>query len=81
MENNSNGAPGLPLIPKWIGEVSFTVSPSYTSGHLKQIVESQVTVDLAFMISIEEAPKWASPGGKHTHVQKLHSCYDFSPLS
>ena len=73
MENNSNGAPGLPLIPKWIGEVSFTVSPSYTRQHLKHVIESQPTVDLAFMIKIEESPKWASPSRKHTRAQELRS--------
>jgi hypothetical protein len=73
MENNSNGAPGLPLIPKWIGEVSFTVSSSYTRKHLKQVVDSQPMLDLAFMIRIEESPKWESPKRKHTRAQKLRS--------
>ncbi|KAG6370925.1 hypothetical protein JVT61DRAFT_10772 [Boletus reticuloceps] len=72
MENNSNRAPGTPLIPKWIGEVSFTVSPSYTRKHLRQVVKSQPSVDLAFMIRIEELPKWASPS-KDARVQKLRS--------
>ncbi|KAF8122335.1 hypothetical protein EV363DRAFT_1301269 [Boletus edulis] len=72
MENNSNRAPGTPLIPKWIGEVSFTASPSYTRKHLRQVVKSQPSVDLAFMIRIEELPKWASPS-KDARVQKLRS--------
>ncbi|KAG6377255.1 hypothetical protein JVT61DRAFT_1316 [Boletus reticuloceps] len=72
MENNSNRAPGTPLIPKWIGEVSFTVSPSYTRKHLRQVVKSQPSVDLAFMIRIEELPKWASPS-KDARMQKLRS--------
>ncbi|KAG6369352.1 hypothetical protein JVT61DRAFT_14995 [Boletus reticuloceps] len=73
MENNSDHAPGIPLIPKWIREVSFTVSPTYTRKHLRQVVKSQPSVDLAFMIRIEESPKWASPRSKDTHVQKLRS--------
>jgi hypothetical protein len=68
-KNNSNGTPGLPLIPKWIGEVSFTVSSSYTHKHLKHVVDSQPTVDLAFMIRIEEFPKWESPKRKHACAQ------------
>ncbi|KAI9453750.1 hypothetical protein HD554DRAFT_2031731, partial [Boletus coccyginus] len=84
MENNSDRAPGLPLIPKWIGEVSFTVPSSYTCRHLKQVVESQPTVDLAFIIRIEESPKWVSPNSKDTRTQKLrsqpfHAYNDFIP--
>jgi hypothetical protein len=73
MENNSNGAPGLPLIPKWIREVSFTVSSSNTRKYLKQVVDSQLMVGLAFIIRIEESPKWESPKRKYAHTQKLRS--------
>lgn len=72
MENNSNHTPGLPLIPKWVGEVSFTVPSSYTHKHLKQIIESQPMVDLAFMIRIEESHKWVSPSSRD-NAQKLCS--------
>lgn len=64
IENNSVLRPGDAFFPKWIGEVAFTVSPSDTRANLKQIVDSHPTVDLAFLVTIQEVPKWASPSRK-----------------
>ena len=61
---NSNHAPGDPFIPKWIGEVAFTVLPSDTHTNLKQIVESQPMVNLELMLTIQEYSKWMSPPSK-----------------
>ncbi|KAF8129767.1 hypothetical protein EV363DRAFT_1336441 [Boletus edulis] len=51
--------------PKWIGEVSFTVSPTVTRNNLRQVIAHQPHVDLAFMITIKEDPKWASPNSEN----------------
>ena len=61
---NSNHTPGDPFIPKWIGEVAFTVLSFDTHANLKQIVESQPMVNLEFMLTIQESSKWMSPPSK-----------------
>ena len=61
------------MIPKWVGEVSFTVPASKTRDHLKEIVASKATVDLAFMFSIQESPKWESPNVNTPRAQQLHA--------
>ncbi|KAG6370074.1 hypothetical protein JVT61DRAFT_12480 [Boletus reticuloceps] len=40
IENNSGCTPEDPVIPKWVRQVAFTVSPSDTHVQLKQIIES-----------------------------------------
>jgi hypothetical protein len=73
IENNSPFARGLRQIPKWIGEVCFTVSSSDTRVHLKQLVDALPNVDLAFLITIVESPKWRSPSSENTHAMRLRS--------
>ncbi|KAG6372526.1 hypothetical protein JVT61DRAFT_7634 [Boletus reticuloceps] len=67
IENNHSGK----FTPKWIGEVSFTVSPTVTRNNLRQVIAHQPHVDLAFMIIIKEDPKWASPGSEN-YSEALH---------
>lgn len=73
IEANSRFARGLRQTPKWIGEVCFTVSSSDTRTHLKRLVDAMPSVDLAFLITIVESPKWRSPSSESTHALKLRS--------
>ncbi|KAN0077358.1 hypothetical protein V8E55_011213 [Tylopilus felleus] len=61
------------LTPKWIGEVCFTASPIDTRDHLRYVLAHQPDVDLAFMITIEEDPKWVSPGSDNETLHQLRS--------
>ena len=83
IENNFGCTPGDPFIPKWIREVTFMVPPPDTHTNLKQIVKSHPTIDLAFMLTIQESPKWASPSSKNVAKNlctgPLLSFKDFMP--
>lgn len=73
LENNSAQAPDSPFVPKWIGEVTFTVPPAQTRIQLQRVVDHQPTVDLAFLVTIQESPKWVLPKKKDTGAQNLRS--------
>lgn len=71
--NNNFGVGSTSLTPKWIGQVSFTVPPIPTRTQLKQIVTSCPTYDLAFMVTIEESPRWKSPNSNNAAAERLRS--------
>lgn len=68
---NAGENPGK--IMKWIGEVAFTVPTSKTRDRLKDVVASYPSVDLAFLFSIDESPKWESPANDNPFAQQLRA--------
>ncbi|KAG9311789.1 hypothetical protein JVU11DRAFT_8036 [Chiua virens] len=73
IENHSKLTRGPPFISKWVGEVCFNTSPADTRTQLCQIIDSQPDIDLAFVVTIEESPDWASPKQKDANAIKLRS--------
>jgi len=59
------------MIQKWVGEVTFTSSASKTHDHLKDIITTNSTIDLAFLFCIQESPRWQSPSLDDPPVKQL----------
>lgn len=58
---------------KWAGEVCFTVSPSATRQKMKNLLVNDTSIDLAFIIYVEEDQKWATLDEKDQKVLQLRS--------
>ncbi|KAI9573902.1 hypothetical protein HD554DRAFT_568445 [Boletus coccyginus] len=73
------------MIQKWVGEVAFTSSASKTRDHLKDIIATNPTIDLAFLFCIQESPRWQSPSlddppAKQLRVEPAVKYDDFNPI-
>lgn len=68
-----NGGKQPYMDPKWVGEVAFTTSVSKARVNLKNIIASKPSIDLAFIISIHESPKWEGPSAGNPSAQQLRA--------
>lgn len=60
-------------IPKWVGEVAFTSSAPKARDRLRELGIAKPSIDLAFLFSIQESPKWESPGIDNPSARRLHA--------
>jgi len=60
-------------VTKWTGEVSFSAYSSETRTHLKNLATGNPHIDFAFLITIEESPKWESPHNTDDNAKTLRA--------